>query len=93
MLANAMAKYLPPAIVGAKKRTFTFPFEVWLRQGLARQVAARLNHASDCLESGLNPQTAVHIWHEFEAARTNWARPWALYILVEWVNLNFCVSA
>ena len=93
LLANAMAKLLPSSIAGAKKRTFTFPFEVWLRQGLSRQVAARLNHASGCLESGLDPKTAAHIWHEFEAARTNWARPWALYILVEWVNLNLCVSA
>lgn len=89
MLADTMRELLPSSIVTAKKRTFTFPFETWLRQGLSKQVAARLDQAPDRFDVILNLKAAAHIWREFEAARTNWARPWALYVLSEWVKLNF----
>jgi hypothetical protein len=79
---------LPDEVVTGAKRTFTFPFETWLRSGLSQTVGERLTHAPDRLTVWLDPDAAAGVWRDFGTGRTNWARPWALYIFEAWVKQN-----
>ncbi len=38
LLSRALQDDLPVQVLRGAKRTFTFPFETWLRQGLGEQV-------------------------------------------------------
>lgn len=88
LLVGALDGMLPPQITAGSKRTFTFPFEDWLRQGLSQRVGQRLSHASDGLGTWLDPSAVLGIWHDFEHHRTNWARPWTIYVLDAWIRTN-----
>ena len=82
LLREAMGELLPREVVEQKKRTFTFPWERWLRGGLGRRVQEGLAEPA----AGLDPQAVRNVWKEFEAGRTSWSRPWSLFVLNEWVR-------
>ena len=42
LMANAMEHLLPKSITNGTKKTFTFPFQVWLQNKLADVVKGRL---------------------------------------------------
>jgi len=88
LLVKALARMLPDEVVTGAKRTFTFPFETWLRSGLSQTVGERLTHAPERLTVWLDPDAAAGVWRDFETGCTNWARPWALYIFEAWVKQN-----
>jgi asparagine synthase (glutamine-hydrolysing) len=88
LLIQALGELLPPEIVAQKKRTFTFPWENWLRGVLGKRVAAGLSDWSPALESSLGREAGQIVWKDFLAGRTSWSRPWALYVLNEWAKLN-----
>jgi len=92
LLINALGKLLPEDLVSQPKRTFTFPWENWLRGPLGARVAAGLAEWSPALESRLPGTAAGAVWKEFREARTSWSRPWSLYVLNEWVKRNVGVS-
>jgi asparagine synthase (glutamine-hydrolysing) len=88
LLVAALGDLLPQEIVTQKKRTFTFPWENWLRGALHEQVRAGLAEWSPALERHLRSEFASAVWRDFLAGRTTWSRPWSLYILNEWTKRN-----
>ena len=84
LLVEALKGLLPEEVVGQRKRTFTFPWERWLRGSLASRVGAGLNDIAPALAAHLNKDAVRAVWLAFEAAKTNWSRPWSLYVLNQW---------
>jgi asparagine synthase (glutamine-hydrolysing) len=88
LLVTALEDLLPPEIVTQRKRTFTFPWENWLRGQLGKQVSAGLADWSPALGPYLGRDFALAVWRDFLAGRTTWSRPWSLYVLNEWAKQN-----
>ena len=88
LLVAALGDLLPKEIVAQKKRTFTFPWETWLRGPLGKRVAAGLADWSPALEPQLGRDFALAIWQDFMRGRRTWSRPWSLYVLNEWAKKN-----
>jgi asparagine synthase (glutamine-hydrolysing) len=88
LLIDALADLLPREVVAQRKRTFTFPWENWLRGALGKRVAAGLSDWSPSLEPQLHAGFAMGAWRDFLKGRTTWSRPWSLYVLNEWAKRN-----
>ena len=88
LLIAALGELLPKDLVAQRKRTFTFPWEKWMRGPLQQKISAGLGDWSPVLEALLGGQTAREIWTDFLAGRTTWSRPWSLYVLNQWVKRN-----
>jgi asparagine synthase (glutamine-hydrolysing) len=88
LLIEAMGNLLPKEIITQKKRTFTFPWENWLRGKLGERVAAGLDDWSPALQSRFDGRFAQSVFMDFQHGRTTWSRPWSLYVLNEWVKKN-----
>ncbi|HYL46394.1 MAG TPA: asparagine synthase (glutamine-hydrolyzing) [Candidatus Limnocylindrales bacterium] len=88
LLIEALGDALPQEIVQQTKRTFTFPWENWLRGSLGKRVAAGLADWAPALESSLRREAGQSVWKDFVAGRTSWSRPWSLYVLNEWAKRN-----
>jgi asparagine synthase (glutamine-hydrolysing) len=84
LLRAALAGLLPPEILGQKKRTFTLPWEDWLRTSLKPRVDASLKNLAPALKNQVHAAGVQLVWDNFLAGRTTWSRPWALYVLNEW---------
>jgi len=84
LLVEALRDLLPPEVIGQRKRTFTFPWQHWLRGPLAPRVGAGISELSPALHAHLDGETVRAVWAAFEANQTNWSRPWSLYVLNEW---------
>ena len=84
LLVETLKGLLPEEIVGQRKRTFTFPWERWLRGSLASKVSAGINDVAPALAAHLNKDAVRAVWLAFEASKTNWSRPWSLYVLNQW---------
>ncbi len=84
LLVEALQELLPAEVVRQPKRTFTFPWERWLRRELRAQVAAGLGEMTTSLRRVLTGDAVAAVWHDFLAGRTSWSRPWSLYVLNEW---------
>jgi len=88
LLIEAMGDLLPKEIATQKKRTFTFPWENWLRGKLGDRVASGLQDWSPALKSQFDGRFAMSAFKDFQRGRTTWSRPWSLYVLNEWVKRN-----
>jgi asparagine synthase (glutamine-hydrolysing) len=84
LLVEAVRDVLPASILGQRKRTFTFPWEHWLRGSLSGRVSAGLATPAPALSGYLDSDTVNAVWLAFAAAKTNWSRPWSLYVLNQW---------
>lgn len=84
LLRNALAGMIPPEILDQRKRTFTLPWEHWLRGALRKQVQSSLKDLSPALQNGLHAAGVQRVWDNFEQGQTTWSRPWSLYVLNEW---------
>jgi len=84
LLREAMAGLIPPEILDQEKRTFTLPWEEWLRSSLKARVETSLNDLAPCLAGDLHPSGVQAVWDNFLQAQTTWSRPWSLYVLNEW---------
>jgi len=91
LLVAALKDLLPEEIVKQTKRTFTFPWETWLRGKLGERIAIQLGDWSPALESRLDGRFAQAVWKDFLRGRTTWSRPWSLYVLNEWSKRNLRV--
>jgi asparagine synthase (glutamine-hydrolysing) len=92
LLVEALGDLLPKDLVAQKKRTFTFPWENWMRGALRERIGAGLADWSPALESILAGSDAREVWNDFLAGRTTWSRPWSLYVLNEWVRRNIAIN-
>ncbi len=88
LLIAALGDLLPAEVVDQRKRTFTLPWEEWMRGALRQRVSAAFAKWSPRLEAQVPAKAAREVWESFLAGRTSWSRPWALYVLNEWVKRN-----
>jgi asparagine synthase (glutamine-hydrolysing) len=88
LLADAVSDLLPRDFLVRPKMGFTLPFEKWLQQNLRAEVASVLTDASRF--PGLNHKAVEQVWDNFlQKPRTvGWSRPWSLYVLAKWCELN-----
>jgi asparagine synthase (glutamine-hydrolysing) len=92
LLAEAVRDILPEEVLRQPKRTFTLPWEHWLRGPLGDRVAQNLNDLSAPLRDHLESKSVRAVWQNFRAGQTGWSRPWSLYVLNEWVRRNVAAS-
>jgi asparagine synthase (glutamine-hydrolysing) len=88
LLVEALRDVLPQEILAQKKRTFTLPWENWLRGPLRARIAASLADISPPLAPHLRAEGALSVWNAFLSGQTSWSRPWSLYVLNEWCRRN-----
>src|ERR1700733_14752105 len=86
LLVEALSDVLPDDVVGQTKRTFTLPWDVWLRGPLGVRLSQDLANLTPPLRRYLNPRAVRGAWQNFVIGQTNWSRPWSLYVLNEWVR-------
>jgi len=84
LLIAAMDGLLPREILEQKKRTFTLPWEEWLRNALRPRVEASFADLAPSLAPYLHTAGIQMVWDNFLRGQTTWSRPWSLYVLNEW---------
>ncbi|HZC66094.1 MAG TPA: asparagine synthase (glutamine-hydrolyzing) [Candidatus Dormibacteraeota bacterium] len=84
LLTESLSDVLPPEILGQRKRTFTLPWEQWLRGPLKARLAASFAEPASGLGDHLKPNALAAVWNDFLGGKTSWSRPWSLYVLNEW---------
>lgn len=84
LLRAALAGLIPPEILEQRKRTFTLPWEDWLRKALKPRVEGSLRDLEPRLAKLVHAAGVQMVWDNFERERTTWSRPWSLYVLNEW---------
>jgi asparagine synthase (glutamine-hydrolysing) len=84
LLVEALAGLLPEEILGQRKKTFTLPWEEWLRGLLRPKLESSFADISPSLAPYLRAEGVRSVWTAFLAGQTSWSRPWALYVLNEW---------
>jgi asparagine synthase (glutamine-hydrolysing) len=84
LLRAGLAGLIPAEILQQKKRTFTLPWEEWLRSALRTRVEASLKELAPALKRHLRSAGVQRVWDNFLSGQTSWSRPWSLYVLNEW---------
>ncbi len=84
LLVEALGDLLPQEILRQRKRTFTLPWEEWLRGPLNARMEASFSDPAPALAPYLRPGGVRSVWTDFLARKTSWSRPWSLYVLNEW---------
>ena len=89
LLVEVLQSALPAQIVRRKKRGFTLPFELWLKDELRSGVETVIQKVSTgSLSSVLDSSAAHDVWTDFLEGKTSWSRPWAIYVLQRWCELH-----
>lgn len=89
LLVKAMSGLLPEEILGERKKTFTLPWEVWLRGPLRPRLESSFATIAPALAPHVRAEGVREIWTAFLAGKTTWSRPWSLYVLNEWCRRHF----
>lgn len=91
LLADALSDLLPRDFMARPKMGFTLPFEKWLQQNLRHEVSSVLEDPGHTL----NPVAVKKIWRDFlqKPRAVGWSRPWSLYVLAKWCEINDVTSA
>lgn len=84
LLVEALSGLLPEEILGQEKKTFTLPWEEWLRGSLRPRLEASFADIAPSLSPLLRAEGVRGLWAAFLEGKTSWSRPWALYVLNEW---------
>src|SRR5258708_36755749 len=93
LLVEALSDLLPDEVVGQSKRTFTLPWDVWLRGPLGVRLSQDLSNLTPPLRQYMNPRAVRGAWQNFVIGQTNWSRPWSLFVLNEWVRRHVTGAA
>jgi asparagine synthase (glutamine-hydrolysing) len=84
LLLKALEGLLPAEILRQKKRTFTLPWEEWLRFSLKPKLEESFSKLAPALAPHLHAAGVRTVWDNFLHGQTTWSRPWSLYVLNEW---------
>jgi asparagine synthase (glutamine-hydrolysing) len=84
LLVEALGELLPREILAQPKRTFTLPWEEWLRGELRVRLEASFADPAPSLMPYVHKTGVRAVWESFLAGKTSWSRPWSLYVLNEW---------
>jgi asparagine synthase (glutamine-hydrolysing) len=93
LLVEALSDLLPQEVVSQPKKTFTLPWEVWLRGALGVRLSQDLANLDPALQPYMNPRAVRGVWQNFVTGHTNWSRPWSLFVLNEWVRHHISGAA
>src|SRR5215467_13686579 len=93
LLLEALGELLPKEVAAQRKRTFTLPWEQWLRGPLKTRVEESFAHITPQLASLLKAQGARSVWQDFLGGKTSWSRPWAIFALNEWARRGGTANA
>jgi asparagine synthase (glutamine-hydrolysing) len=90
LLADVVKDLLPPEFLERRKMGFTLPFEKWMQFGLRDEIAGVFADQTRLKQSGLSSEGAAHVWNSFQQSpsRIGWSRPWSLYVLAKWCEIN-----
>lgn len=91
LLVDALSASLPTDIVHRRKRGFTLPFEHWMRNELRAEVEPVLKEErirGGALGGLVDGGQANQVWNDFLRGVVSWSRPWSLYVLQRWCELN-----
>jgi asparagine synthase (glutamine-hydrolysing) len=86
LLVESLRDVLPPEIITQRKRTFTLPWEEWLRGPLRARLETSFASLAPALAEHLHSAGVLATWNEFLAGKTSWSRPWSLFVLNEWCH-------
>jgi asparagine synthase (glutamine-hydrolysing) len=84
LLVEALSDSTPAEILTQRKRTFTLPWEEWLRGPLRARLERSFADPAPAFAAHMHADGVRSIWTAFQAGRTSWSRPWSLYVLNEW---------
>ena len=84
LLVEALDDVLTKEAVGGRKKTFTLPWEQWLRGPLRARIESSLGNITPSLQAHLRSEGVRGVWNAFLRRETSWSRPWSLYVLNEW---------
>jgi len=90
LLAEVIADLLPADFLKRKKMGFTLPFEKWMVGELRDELSMTLHDAELLNNAGLDREAAQQVWRKFCGSPKDigWSRPWALFVLAKWCELN-----
>lgn len=88
LLIEALGELLPPGVAHQLKRTFTLPWEFWLRGPLRAKVQDGLSNCDPSVAEVIDIREVKRIWDDFVTGRTSWSRPWSIFVLNEWAKRN-----
>ena len=89
LLVDAVADLLPQETLRRPKMGFTLPFERWMRSALKPDLSETFASPLPMERLGLS-EYGRKVWATFDKDRKKerWSRPWALYVLKKWCDLN-----
>lgn len=89
LLRRVARRILPERLIQSTKRGFSLPMDRWIRGDLRREVdgVLRDRNLSYALSQIVSQDAVERIWSDFNAGRTSWTRPWALYVLKSWAGV------
>ena len=90
LLAEAVSDLLPTSFLNRPKMGFTLPFEKWMHGRLRNEIASVLEDKVLVETAGLELNSVGKVWRHFLRAprAVGWSRPWSLYVLAKWCELN-----
>lgn len=88
LLLEAIGDLLPPGVGRQVKRTFTLPWELWLRGPLRAKIEEGLGNCDPYLAEVIDIREVKRIWNDFLAGHTSWSRAWSIFVLNEWAKRN-----
>jgi asparagine synthase (glutamine-hydrolysing) len=90
LLADAVCDLLPKDLLARPKMGFTLPLEDWMQSCLRDEISSVLGDREDLTRTGLEFDTVAKVWGRFlhSPKAVGWSRPWALYVLAKWCDLN-----
>jgi asparagine synthase (glutamine-hydrolysing) len=89
LLADALSDLLPREFMARPKMGFTLPFEKWMQGKLRGEISEVLEDETRLSSVGLNNEVG-RIWKKFVQSprAVGWTRPWAIYVLLKWCEVN-----
>jgi asparagine synthase (glutamine-hydrolysing) len=82
LLAAALPKPLPEAVLRQPKMGFTFPVEIWLKKHLQQSFAeVALDRAN---QDYWNLDIAARLWQAYRNGQAHWSIIWQLYAFARW---------
>jgi len=90
LLAEVVADLLPADFLMRKKMGFTLPFEKWMVGELSGELTGTFDNTELLKNAGVNHRVAQDVWRKFTSSPRDvgWSRPWALFVLAKWCELN-----
>ena len=90
LLAETLSDLLPLEVLQRPKMGFTLPFEKWMTLQLKEHISSVFADSSQLNSCGLHQNSVNHLWQRFlrRPGSVGWSRPWTLYVLAKWCQLN-----